>query len=226
MMQVMTGRERTRDAEIPARTVSTVFHVGDLSEQRERPRISYEGDGLSVSKHPEAWRRILRETGHTASREPKTYELTADDGTLYDAVPGGPPRDRVVEWCLDRGYVDVVDGFAVRWEQNGATTEMLFYDEDTAQTEADAVEERAIDETTLLTLDEKGEAYWDRAFRQAACKAEPLVIRGLTPVWFAEEHGFDGVWWDERLAPADFSAPRGVIFQDALARWDRTLASE
>jgi hypothetical protein len=45
------------------------------------------------------------------------------------------------------------------------------------------------------------------------------VIRGLTPVWHAEAHDYDGVWWNEDLSPANYSAPRGVIFQSRLDEW-------
>jgi hypothetical protein len=62
--------------------------------------------------------------------------------------------------------------------------------------------------------------YWEHAFQQLPIEANPLVIRDLTSVWYAAAHGFSGVWWDETLTPANYSALRGVIFQSHLDQWE------
>lgn len=204
---------------VPSRAIESVCHVGDLTGAREQPTISYEGRGVSVSHHPEVWTRILRCSGDSTVGNATTYKLVNESGRFFEAVPGGDPRDRVVEWCIANEYVSEQDGYEVTWERDGVEHRMQFYEERRARREA-AEEGRELCETTLLTLAAEGERYWEESFRQVPCEAEPLVIRDLTPVWFAEHHGFDGVWWDEELSPDDFSAPRGVIFQSSLSGWD------
>jgi hypothetical protein len=201
------------------RSLGTVYHVGDLSGERERPHISYEGAGVSVSRHPDVWQDLIQTTGDsTLAAAATTYELTNQSATFYDAVPGGPPRASVVEWTLANDFVREEDGFEVRWQQDGNQHTMQFPDRNRAEREA-GVEGRELHEATLLTLDQHGERYWEQAFKQVPIEADPLVIRGLTPVWYAEAHDYDGVWWDEDLVPADYSAPRGVIFQSCLDEW-------
>lgn len=204
------------------RSLSTVSHVGDLSGDRERPHISYEGAGVSVSHHPEVWADLVRATGDsTLAATATTYELTTEDATFYDAVPGGPPRGPVIEWVLANDFVQEVSGFEVRWRENGDDHTMQFFEFDRADREASAPS-RELHPVTVLSLDKRGQQYWEHAFKQLPSEADPLVIRGLTPVWYAEAHGYDGVWWDETLAPADYSAPRGVIFQSCLDKWTIT----
>lgn len=201
-------------AALPSRTLSEVYHVGDLSGERVSPTVSYEGSGVSVSLHPDIWTRISPEVGGESAT---TYTLSMDDGQFYEASPSGTPRERVVEWCLDNEYVHEIDGYRVQWEDNGVTHWMEFYAREKARREARR-EGREIVETDLLALGARGERYWSEAFTQEPVNADPAVIRDLTPVWFAEAGGFEGVWWDETLAPEDFSAPRGVIFQSALSK--------
>ena len=208
------------DRSNPTRSLHTVYHVGDLSGERKRPYLSYEGAGVSVSQHPDIWRNLIRTTGDGEfDAAATTYELTTDGATFYDAIPGGPPRESVIEWAFANDFVQEQDGFEVRWRQNASHIEMPFLDRDRAEREA-AVEGRTLHETSLLILDEYGRRYWEHAFQQPLTEANPLVIRDLTPVWYAEAHGFDGVWWDEQLAPATYSAPRGVVFQSRLDEWN------
>jgi hypothetical protein len=201
------------------RSFSTVFHVGDLSGERERPHISYEGAGVSVSHHPEVWANLVQTTGDsTLATAVATYELTTESATFYDAMPGGPPRSSVIEWVLANDFVQEVSGFEVRWQESGDDHTMQFFEFDRAEREA-SVAGRELHPATVLALDQRGKRYWERAFEQLPSEADPLVIRGLTPVWYAEAHDYDGVWWDEDLAPANYSAPRGVIFQSRLDEW-------
>jgi hypothetical protein len=201
------------------RSFSTVFHVGDLSGERERPHISYEGAGVSVSQHPEVWRDIVRKTGDsTLATGATTYELSNQSATFFEAVPGGPPRESVIEWAFANGFVHEEDGYEVRWQQGDDCHTMQFFDRARAEREA-AVADCELHDTMLLALGERGRRYWEHAFKQLPSEADPLVIRGLTPIWYAEAHDYDGVWWNEDLAPANYSAPRGVIFQSRLGEW-------
>jgi hypothetical protein len=155
-----------------ARSLNTVFHVGDLSGERERPHISYEGAGVSVSHHPEVWADLVRATGDsTLAAAATTYELTNESATFYAAVPGGPPRESVIEWALASGFVHEKSGYEIRWQQGGDCHTMQFFDCDRAEREA-AVADRELHETMLLALGERGRRYWEHAFEQP--RARPI----------------------------------------------------
>lgn len=203
----------------PTRSLSTVYHVGDLSGEREQPYVSYEGDGVSVSQHPDVWRSLIQKTGDSSLPETATtYELISDGATFFEAVPGGPPRESIIEWAVANGFVHYEPGFEVRWQGTDSYHMMQFFDRPRAEREA-AVADRELSEIMLLALSERGRQYWEHAFEQLPSEADPLVICDLTPMWYAEARGFDGVWWDEDLAPTRYSAPRGVIFQSRLDEW-------
>ena len=200
----------------PTVTHETVYHVGNLDKGREKPRVSYEGDGLSVSQCPRDWARIMRGGG-------TIYELTRTDGaSFFDAAVEDKPQDGVRDWCIQHNYVKNTPLFRVEWHdpEIGEQRHMLFYDEETAKAEAEA-RMGTVQETTGLDLDTNGIKYWKCAFRQDPSNASPLLIRDLLPVWFAENHGYQGVWWNERHDPTNHSAPRGVIFQPHLGAWTR-----
>ena len=195
--------------------IETVYHIGDLDADRERPYISHEGRGLSVSEHPDIWRRIARLDGDT-------YELHREGAVFYDAVPGGPPREAATDWCVSNGYIENIDAYRVAWtDERGDERTMLFAADDEARARTEAAEEgRSIESVEAFGLGERGVDYWFDAFEQPPAEADLHLVRALIPVWYAEERGHDGVWWDETLAPEDFSAPRGVIFPSALDAWE------
>lgn len=183
-----------------------MYHVGHLSGDRSTPYFSHEGRGVSISRHPDAWRSIARDVEGT------TYECTRPDGTFYEADPTGP-RDRTVRFCIQNGFVQPA---TVYQSFQNDDQYMVFYDEETARHEG-----KRVVETEGLRLDDRGEEYWANSFRQDPESVEPLQIESLVPVWYARNHtnDWDGVWWPEEYAPAQRSAPRGVILPEQLDDW-------
>jgi len=85
------------------RNLSKVYHVGDLSVSE--PAVfraageSYEGNGLSVSVHPEAWEEIAELGGQ------KTFVLEKDHPNFLNAHDEAL-RKAALEWCLENGFVE------------------------------------------------------------------------------------------------------------------------
>lgn len=203
-------------------SISPVYHVGDLGGERETPYTSYEGRGVSISIHPTAWEEIIRSDGTSTHERLKTYKITNPDAEFYYIDPEAP-LDVERQWCVENEYVEPARGHKVTYENGtGETAYMEFLSEETAQMEAEA-RHGEIAETEILTLGPSGVEYWLDAFRQAPEGADPILIAALTPVWYAQENGYDGVWWDEKYDPANYSAPRGVIFQPKLDSWERAI---
>lgn len=205
--------------------IPTLWHIGDLSGKRTKPYISYEGRGLSVSIHPDVWADIMQQENPRRSDDLMVYRLSHPASQFYFVDPTvNTEVER--EWCLNNGYVVAQRGFKVSYEDAaGDTAYFLVHSKDVAKREA-AARNGSFEPTQLLDLGSRGVAYWEEAFEQPPLEADPVVIEGLLPVWYAQEHGYDGVWWDERLDPANHSAPRGVIFQTALDEFTITTESD
>lgn len=200
-------------------TISPVYHVGDLDGGREKPYTSHEGRGVSVSVHPETWEQIMRGDGTATHEVLKTYKLSNPDAKFYYIDPAEPLAEEQ-KWCVEHGFVKPEAGYRVSYQDEvSGTAYMEFRSEETAKAEADA-RDGEIEEAEVLTLAPNGVRYWLGAFRQPPENADPVLIAGLTPVWYAQGNGYDGVWWDEKFDPENYSAPRGVIFQSELESWE------
>lgn len=128
---------------LPVLTLDEVFHVGTL-DFADRAAWSYEGDGLSVSVHPEEWAQIAR-LGHAVWRVTRSDEapfrfvdfhaVTADD------------RDLLRGYALSQGWMaqQVVWQVTFDTESGGQSTLIC-------NTEADAAEEaEGLDATIAAT---------------------------------------------------------------------------
>ena len=200
-------------------SLSPVWHVGDLSGDRDRPYISYEGRGVSVSLHPQAWENIMRRDGSATGEQLSTYRLEKPNAEFYFVDPSA---DLSCErkWCLDHHFVTERPGYHVSYINHlGETAYFCMADEERARAEAEARDGK-VEPSSILRLDTRGVTYWEEAFNQPPLEADPVLIEGLLPVWIAREQDYDGVWWDERLDPANFSAPRGTIFQAGLESFE------
>lgn len=183
---------------------SVVFHVGNLSSLRGKPSMSFEGNGLSVSHHPDAWTAIAKLGGLT------TYALYNPNANFYMV-----PREedlKAIEWCLENGYLVRKRKYRViQTDEEGEE----FYSEFDSKREALAEDE---DATPFqgYSFGQKGLQYWKSSFSE---KVSHALASSFAPIFFAEANGFDGCWWDEVLDIERLSAPRGVIFQCRLDQW-------
>jgi hypothetical protein len=162
-----------------------------------------------VSLHPEEWRHIARLSG-------ATYKLTNPDARFFDAIKG---KRKALQWAQNEGYVVTRPMFRVTWTdpETEERTYSDFDDSEEASEEADSLREEGYfgrvtnRKVSGWALGPQGVDYWK------SCMADPierghLLAEALSPVWYAEAHGYDGVWWDELLDPYRLSAPRGGIF--------------
>jgi hypothetical protein len=155
------------------------------------------------------------------------YELTSESADFYSAAVAGGPREYVLTWCVETGYLEPVTVHEVTWtDECGETARLLCYDESTATLEAESRECGSPTAVEGYSLGPEGREYWSSTFTQDPSQTDPLQVQGLAPVWFAQANQYDGVWWDEAYAPSQYSLPRGVIFQDALPGWSISKLGE
>lgn len=196
--------------------LSTLYHVGRLDQPRRKPAVSYEGSGLSVSLHPDEWRKIAR--GQVGG---DTWELTREDPKFLMATAAN--KKKAVDWAVANGWIAQRKRYRVSWfdDEMDDTMSTEFDSLAEAQEEADAygVEPEEVDS---FVLDKKGKAYWKQAF---SSKPSNSLANDFAIIWFAEANGYDGVWWNEKLDPDRLSAPRGVILQGKLPEWSKRKLS-
>lgn len=203
--------------DFPALAFDRLWHVGSMNPA-DKNDWSYEGQGLSVSVHPEDWTAIARLGGSP------TWELARAGGALlhFHALTSAQ-RDQIDAWGVEQGFVEPVTRWRVSW-----------YDED-------------LDDTVSMLCETKHEALAEAEFREDEDGAEPTPTRvqvlaatatfpdhtvqpgttairePLAALWVSTHRpDLDGVWFEEEYDPLNLSCPRGVIAKDRLDRWTAT----
>ena len=167
-----------------------------------------EGSMLSVSKHPEVWAEIAALGNHAQL-------LERIDGSL----------GRFVDYySLSQSYIDRIlasSGLVKRtslWkatstDEDGGETYILFASKREAENEDDAEITKVSGWKPTPILKEMWHRYFDSALH-------PIMVPEIAMIFILEKSKkYDGIWWDEELAPYRYSAPRGGIFQNRLPEW-------
>jgi len=221
--------------QIPLIALDRVLHIGTLNPAdlgRNAGSTSQEGNFLSVSLCPLAWRRIARLGGY------RLHELTRQGGLFVDvtAILDAPELlAPILDWARAEGLVEdrgtwqawSYDSEADAWRFTSHPTEAKARHElghDREDFDPEDVDEPdhgpAIRPVTVPVataalrallgenLDESFDA--TEAAARAWCLREAPALLGRP---------LDGVWWDEPYAPEVYHAPRGAIFPERVAAW-------
>ena len=198
-------------------SITPVYHVGDLDSERSKPYYNYEGRGLSISTHSDAWQQIARLSGDV-------YTLLNDQSEFYVVDPRSDTIQVERDLCTDRGYIKSKTGYKVSYSdpEVGEERYLLYYDRESAESEKDNradLTDINLTQTAVYDLATNGEEYWREAFTKSASAADPVEVASLIPIFVALELSVDGVWWDHPVQPESYTAPRGTIFQPQLDNW-------
>lgn len=202
------------DRDYPTRTIDCLSHVGTLQPEHKRTG-SYEGAGLSVSLHPDAWCHIAKLGGLP------TWQLRRPGGRFLEAhALSTLHRETIFCWALTRGLVERCPVYVVqRFDEELDGPIVLTFD-----TLASAEAENDGDFTMPIhqQLSYRSTPALDQAARQESpTLGDRAVFDLLLPIFVEEELSLDGVWWDDILEPSCYSAPRGVIVPSKLPQWSR-----
>jgi hypothetical protein len=191
--------------EAPVLDMSGLTHIGTLNVT-DKGDWSYEGQGLSVSLHPEAWQQIARLGGPvwdipTPARLLNLHELTEEQ------------RKAITDFGLAAGYVEETIAYKVTWYDDEYEEDRYFLiaDKEEAEEEAD-MREADIEETATFAATG---TFPDTTVKAGATDVEDI----LATVWVDQCTDLDGVWWEDRHDPDRLSAPRGVIVPNRVAAW-------
>ena len=194
---------------LPIIKIKKVYHVGDM-DIKDKSKFSLEGSGLSVSLHPDEWRKIAR----LGARD--LYLLSNSGGLFVDGNKlDSREKSDIISWGLESGYIDQKETYKVCWYDDELDQEvcMEFDTLDAAELEAGSDREISINKGGILpTLKLNSESMQDRI--------EPSQTFDLLLTIFVDRMtNFDGIWWDDYLDVSKYSAPRGVIFNSKINRW-------
>lgn len=192
---------------MPKHPLSKVFHVGFYSHGNPRSKrsdYSLEGNGLSVSQCPDDWIKIAKLGGSNL------YGLTKKNPNFFMAHESG--NEQAIQWCIDNDFLKPKTKYRA-YMTNEEGEECYFESDRLKEAEEESEDVRVVDG---YVFGEKGRAYWKQSFssRISNSMAEDFAV-----IFFAEAHGYDGVWWNDDLDASRLSAPRGVIFQHKLSEW-------
>lgn len=191
---------------------TTVFHVGNLADEREPLENSHEGRALSVGLHPDAWRRIARTVAGT------TYELTNDSAAFVDyyAIDEFSP---LIDYGVREGLVEPTTVHRVHFSDTEIDERRYFEFEDRSEAESEAQDPGLVDAQLETVETIKTTRTLSESMNYTCEPTGDTAQQLLTFEWAARETGHDGVWFDEQLDPANHSAPRGGILPGRLKKW-------
>lgn len=192
------------DMDLPVTSIERVWHVGDM-DLSSKSSFSLEGNGLSVSQHPDAWEQIAQLGGAP------WWALCKPSASFCDAIELSTEQQaEITRWGIESGWVELVDRFRVSYFDEELEDEVYYYTSDA--TDADEGEEVAavqvISPTPSMTTR-----------LSVHCDADVGCFDLLLSLYVEDETDLDGIWWYEELDPARYSAPRGVIVPTRLDGW-------
>jgi hypothetical protein len=190
--------------EWPTRHFDALYHVGTMVGG-DKGTWSLEGDGLSVSLHPEAWEEIAELGGRA------WWELTKSGNRFLDAhALRTSQQEAIVTWGKAQGYLEAVTRFRVRWYDEMVRDTIWMDLENLEDAEEESRETGAAIEEVMVVV--AGTRWPDIAGR---ANADQVVL-----ALFADEVlGIDGVWWEDNFNVEELSCPRGVISVRSLTTW-------
>ena len=203
---------------VTAEELEGLFHVGTL-DIAKKSNQSLEWNGLSVSNCPDAWRRICGCSGTLWQLIPKEDSCFLLFHELDDF-----DHMRIEDWACEAG-----------WFERDMTYRVSYWDEEYE-------EERFF----LFASEEREMAYGEYQFKlEEGCdgveieecpyglratrlledasmvKIDVSMFGDIAVMLYAEEVlDADGLWWDDRFDPYALSAPRGVIFNSRIGRFE------
>jgi hypothetical protein len=215
-------------ADLPTISLEGLTHIGSL-EPGDKNGWSLEGQGLSVSQHPEAWGRIARLGG-------PVWSLPMDEAKFLDFHElNDEQRTAMDDFGVERGYTELATAYRVtyyddeaeeeRWITCGTREEALgeaaeYADQDLADEDGEISDADLVGLITEVTVMKATAAFPDSTVKTGSTEIDEIVATVYVNEMLPD---YDGVWWADRLDPVQLSAPRGVIVPSKIAGWIGTV---
>lgn len=204
---------------LPSKSFKKLFHVGSLDATKKREG-SHEGSGLSVSTHPNEWKRIAR--GFVTG---DTYVATKPNNSFINAHKlSDENRNLIASWGVKNGLLTPTQTVIVSYyddEMDSMVSQEFPSMEDAVEEYGDHLDDYEV------TTNDKG--YQPTNKLKQITRNPRITPTGILdyvlPV-YAENMGYDGVWWQDTLDVSSYSAPRGVIVPSKIPSWSFTKLDE
>lgn len=192
---------------LPEVSFEQLYHVGTLVQDQKKA-YSYEGQGMSVSRHPHAWRGLAQLSGDI-------WEFDVPGNRFLDYHELSPEqRDELTRIALDKGYVRPETMWTVSyWDDEMEDTMQFFYStQEEAEEEADGMGAEVEETSTYVATS----SFPDATVTEGSVNFEQV----LAAIWIAENAPeLDGVWWEDNFDTLRYSAPRGVLSMHKIQEW-------
>lgn len=196
---------------MPVKSLKGLYHVGSLDASKKRD--GYEGAGLSVSTHPDAWMKIAK--GHVTG---DTHRATKNGNRFLDAHSlSSAHKEEIKQWAIDNEYLSQQETVTVCYYDDEMEDDMCSTFDSMIDAETEYEDEL---EHMDVTID-KGGIIPTNKLRQATRQKRmdaTGVLDFILPL-YAAQAGLDGVWWQDDLDISRYSAPRGVIVPSKIKSW-------
>ena len=200
---------------LPVKTLKGLYHVGTMDSSKKRD--GFEGAGLSVSTHPDAWKQIAR--GHVTG---DTHSATKEGNKFLDAHSLSDAHNKQIkQWAIKNGYLEQQETVTVCYYDDEMEDDLCSTFDSMADAEAEYDDEL---EHMDVTVDKGGIVPTDKLKKETRQNRidSTGVLEFVLPI-FAEQQGLDGVWWQDNLDVQRYSAPRGVIVPSKIKSWKFTV---
>ena len=220
----ITASSTQEQTELPTISFKKLWHVGTMDISKKQPN-SHEGQGLSVSTHPEAWEKINEFTAGAH------WELIKPGNEFLNFhAMSVPQKEQLIAWGVEQGYVQP----QVKWrtykrDEDGSSLGYFEFDtlEEALEEAGYKTIEEAKEDDVKIKKDSKGVSPTPKFYAKMSENFSQAFVLDFLAVVYAEDvlH-LDGVWWADRLSVSKYSAPRGVIFNSMLPSWTKSKAKE
>lgn len=198
------------------------YHVGTMDINKKRVS-SYEGDCLSVSQHPESWRRV-------AYLEGDTFRLYKEDGQFLNGYAlTDEQMNEILTWGVKVGYLNYIPKkrFFLLFEKDEGEEFFSRFDfrkewEEAIGWDAMNAEDQALLELAFMYDDSRFVATdalkKSEGWNMEDCPSD--VVDMLILMRYADEIlDIDGVYWEDALNEKDCSVPWASINTRRLGEW-------
>ena len=198
---------------LPTRCFDALYHVGTMNPEHKKPG-SHEGNGLSVSVHPEEWKQIV--PGYV---EGDIWILSKTGGLFLDALKLSNTQKNMIKKEAEKAeWIITAENYRVTWYDDEEECEryMIFDSYAEAEKEAEFMDEPVTSEPGWKA----GPVLTERL----GWSPDVLLLEDIVTTFYVEDFTeLDGVWWAEKLKVESYSAPRGVIVPSRLMHWSADL---
>lgn len=213
---------------LPIISLPALFHIGQMNPSLKgstHNKTSLEGNGLSVSLDPDAWRTIAKLGGNPVWELACKGECNFVDRHAMESMHWAV----IEKWALDQGLIESTEVIEVSWyddEMEGRCAMQFDASKPTQVESAKSEFEHRVEWESDSEPKLERIPAWKATFKMNermgfAVSVDQTMDMALT--FFVEDHfskmGLNGVWWNDDFDVHNYSAPRGVIHRMALRQW-------